>query len=488
MPCCYWGSVMTRHVLSIFFAIFAVLCPIGPSYAQSSNTCSTSNDGCTEGRAYNQCLAAVAYTMTLSVGSIVYDNCTKSGTFQFTCGVKPKDSTANMCRNASGAGQTVFFFVRSCIAMEGLPPGLIIFDGHDKSEICAGGCKFKRGDAPTDNFDIEGFARTVGMVGGWTPTGAVCSDNEPPPKSEPQCIAGAGQTLCIKPNGEKCATASNGTTFCWGKGDSGDKTDGNEFGTNSDNGPKAPNNPPKPPDGTDWKPPQNCTTVTERNPFSYSSTTRTVCTGTSTGNPNPPACDPTRIGANCQRPTDNLNGCDPKTDPKQCQGGTASGGQGCDSAPTCSGDPIGCAILGQSWRQRCSPNGNKAKGGSCNTDGTIAALDCSGDEIACRHTQAALEMKCKAQADGNALRADAGDGIDENEDPGDFFIDPPSGGPGSLFNTNLISMGGGNLLPSVTLAGQTWQPPPILYDILAAIRWLVIAGCTVFAMRIRVGL
>lgn len=97
-------------------------------------------------------------------------------------------------------------------------------------------------------------------------------------------------------------------------------------------------------------------------------------------------------------------------------------------------------------------------------------------------------MKCKAQVASNALKLDAGQGIDDNEHPGDFFIDPPAGGPGSLFNTNLISMGGGNLLPSITLAGQTWQPPPILYDTLAAIRWLVIAACTVFAMRIRVGL
>ncbi|HEY1138427.1 MAG TPA: hypothetical protein VGE64_13185 [Xanthomonadaceae bacterium] len=392
-----------------------------------------------------------------------------------------------MCRNANGISQFSYIFTKSCIALESLPPGLIIFDGNDKSEICASGCKFKRGDAPTDNYDIEGFARTVGQVGGWTPTGAVCSDNEPPPKNEPQCIAGAGQTLCIKPDGEKCATASNGKTFCWGKGDDSDKKDGNQFGTNGEGTPKPAAPEPKPADGSGWKPPVNCTTVHERSGSGYTGRTSVVCTGTSTGTPNPAPCNPS-TDPNCRAPSNNNTQCDPKTDPKQCQGGTASGGHSCEAAPDCKGDPIGCAILMQTWRQRCSPNGNKAKGGSCNADGTAVPIDCTGDEIACRQTQTAHEMKCRTQAQTNALRLDAGQGIDDSEETGDFFIDPPAGGPGSLFNTNLISMGGGNLLPSVTLAGQTWQPPPILYDILAAIRWLVIAGCTVFAMRIRVGL
>lgn len=40
------------------------------------------------------------------------------------------------------------------------------------------------------------------------------------------------------------------------------------------------------------------------------------------------------------------------TDEEAAQG-SASGGLGCDAAPSCDGDPISCAILAQQWRTRC---------------------------------------------------------------------------------------------------------------------------------------
>lgn len=471
-----------RAITAAFYLIILSIALLNPitAAAQSSNTCGTTNDGCNEGRAYNQCLAGVAYTMTLSAGSVVYENCTKSG-FSFTCGVRPKDSTANMCRNASGTPQASYVFVRSCIAMESLPPGLIVFSGFDKSEICAGGCKFKRGDAPSDNYDIEGFASTIGTVGGWTPTGATCKDEEPPPKPDQQCVpASAGQTMCVKPNGEKCATASNGKTFCWGKGDTSDKKDGNQYGTNGDGTPKPPAPEPKPADNSDWKPPQNCTTVNERSGNGYTGRTHVICTGTSTGTPNPAACNPS-TDPNCRRPSDNNTGCDPKTDPKQCQGGTASGGQGCDSPPSCSGDPIGCAILGQGWRQRCSPNGNKAQGGECTAQGGVADFTCSGDEILCKSARTALEQKCRAKKSDDDLASDAGNGIDDSEEPDGVFIDE---GDTPSFDRGLVSLGGGTLIPAVSIMGTAWTLPPEFYNLLAVIRLIVIAACSIYAMRV----
>jgi hypothetical protein len=364
------------------------------------------------------------------------------------------------------------------LAKEGLPPSLIIFDGAGKSEICANGCTFKSPPTGSPIYDIEGFARSIGEAGGWTPTGGVCANPEPPPTQEPQCITGAGQTFCLKPDGEKCASASNGKTFCWGKGDNGDKTDGNQYGTNSDGGPKTPTQPPKPPDGTDWKPPTGCTVVHERSGNGYAPP-RTVCTGTSTGNPNPPQCNPS-TDPNCRPP--NTNGqCDPKTDPNRCQAGTASGGHGCDTPPTCSGDPINCAVLTQVWRNRCSANGNKASGGECTQQGTVAAFSCSGDEILCKSTLTALERKCKANKFDDDLARDAGNGINDGEEPEGVFIET---GDTPTFDRGLLNLGGGTLIPPVSIMGHSWSVPPEFYSLLAIIRLIVIAACTIYAIKV----
>ena len=47
-------------------------------------------------------------------------------------------------------------------------------------------------------------------------------------------------------------------------------------------------------------------------------------------------------------------------------GGTASGGATCADPPVCDGDPVGCAILAQNWRQRCVDDGNFLEGSGLN--------------------------------------------------------------------------------------------------------------------------
>lgn len=57
--------------------------------------------------------------------------------------------------------------------------------------------------------------------------------------------------------------------------------------------------------------------------------------------------------------------CDPATDPDQCQGddgGIAGGGDGCGSAPFCSGDQILCNVLRQQWETRCALSSIDADG------------------------------------------------------------------------------------------------------------------------------
>lgn len=61
----------------------------------------------------------------------------------------------------------------------------------------------------------------------------------------------------------------------------------------------------------------------------------------------------------CQDGSQPVNGqcpaghCNPVTDPNHCENGQAGGGEGCEAAPSCNGDPIACATLYQSWATKC---------------------------------------------------------------------------------------------------------------------------------------
>jgi hypothetical protein len=56
----------------------------------------------------------------------------------------------------------------------------------------------------------------------------------------------------------------------------------------------------------------------------------------------------TPVGGQCP-----VGHCNPVTDPNHCEGSQANGGGTCAAAPSCNGDPVGCATLYQSWSTRC---------------------------------------------------------------------------------------------------------------------------------------
>lgn len=75
---------------------------------------------------------------------------------------------------------------------------------------------------------------------------------------------------------------------------------------------------------------------------------------------------------------------------------SASGGTNCGTPPSCNGDPINCAILNQTWLDRCKAN-HFVQAGNCSQ-----AFQCEGDPISC----AALKIEHNKLCDGN----DGGEG------------------------------------------------------------------------------
>lgn len=67
---------------------------------------------------------------------------------------------------------------------------------------------------------------------------------------------------------------------------------------------------------------------------------------------------------------------------------TASGGNSCDAAPSCSGDAIQCAILQQQWLTRCGTD-NSYSESSCSVEPS-----CSGDALTCESLINEWEYQC----------------------------------------------------------------------------------------------
>ena len=81
----------------------------------------------------------------------------------------------------------------------------------------------------------------------------------------------------------------------------------------------------------------------------------------------------------------------------------ASGGNTCDVAPSCDGDPVGCAILNQQWLTRCDKN-TEYSDSDCG-----AQPQCSGDVLLCAGLINEWQNRCQF----NKSPADAEDFFEE---------------------------------------------------------------------------
>jgi hypothetical protein len=70
--------------------------------------------------------------------------------------------------------------------------------------------------------------------------------------------------------------------------------------------------------------------------------------------------------------------CNPLSNPDCAHIGSGSGSGSCDVQPSCSGDPVQCAILYQEWASMCYDGGEFSNPGDCEL-----AFECEGDVLLC---------------------------------------------------------------------------------------------------------
>lgn len=172
-------------------------------------------------------------------------------------------------------------------------------------------------------------------------------------EKSPECTAlGQGQTACVKPNGQYCATASTGATFCWEGQETGAKTQGQEAQV-KDQADKPVTPPTTPPDSAnlEWQRTQGHqkTACINNTCITYNVTNFTsVPTGQAKNStaPNDPTGSTNTSGNG--KPNGSGDGKDGEGDK-----GTP-GSADCQRVPTCSnGDSIGCAMLRQHHAMSC---------------------------------------------------------------------------------------------------------------------------------------
>lgn len=305
---------------------------------------------------------------------------------------------------------------------------------------CKDGCEYGTGPG-VDGEGVTFWPGTASALafkneqGGQMPTGNTCTDPQeaPKPVTQETCKTVGTLTQCLMPNGKHCAQASTGKKFCWSPTEAGTRVSDNDGATKSPSG--LPNNPPPipPPNNGDWQQTGTGTTstthngnVTNYNTTTYQSTNGG--TGSGGGATNPDGSEEPGEG----------------DDDKDAN--TVSGGSGCaeGGAPTCSGATCTAelfAILIQQWRSRCADDEARNEFG---TDATNGAGDAAGDDT------------------GGLLSS-----LWDNE------VTTPS------VDYNKVNIGGGLVIPTVTIFDQTWTAPPEFYDALAIIKFIVIAAFSI---------
>ena len=306
---------------------------------------------------------------------------------------------------------------------------------------------------------------------------------EQPKKSEPECTAlGGGQTACYKPDGEYCATASTGKSFCWQPQESGKKVDGGDAQVKSKAGDQV-----LPPDvkieDKDWqrKEGHQATACVNNTCITYNVTNfQTVPGGTAKNSTGDNKADGSGNTSGNGTPKDGEGDND--------DGDSASDSGSCEIPPACTGNTLKCLHLRYTWKIECNSRSSEIKNGDgcgANDVPTCAGNSCKAEAYSQLLQQWKQRCAMQAMGEGMAARA-AAIGGSNGDDAGvvDGIWGGEDGGSGLTLRRDLISVsGGGSLLPTgISIEGQAWEVPQGFYDAIAAIRMVIIAMCTVIAM------
>ncbi|WP_312368743.1 A coat protein [Stenotrophomonas sp.] len=333
-----------------------------------------------------------------------------------------------------------------------------------------------------------------------TYTGGTCSPTKPSqdiqqekddtqeatkPK-QPECSAlGNGQTACKKPNGDYCATASTGKSFCWQPTETGKKIDGNDAQVKSKQG--EPVTPPNVKiDDKDWqrKEGHQATACINNTCVNYNVTNyQTVPAGSAKNSTGDNKADGSGNTSGNGAP-DKDNGEKGDDD----DGDSASDSGNCEVAPACTGNTLKCLHLRYTWKIECnSRSGEISNGDGCGTNDLPICAGSSCKAEAYSQLLQQWKQRCSMQAMGEGMAARAAAiGGSNGDDAGvvDGIWGGEDGGSGLTLRRDLISVSaGGSLLPTgISIEGQAWEVPQGFYDAIAAIRMVIIAMCTVIAM------
>lgn len=489
-----------RFVIAIVVAATSIalnMCTSGAAHAANYGD---------QGEAYAGCLKTAAAagpiarpnngtTGATGVGKCDYRAAAATGKDAYFCQFQTKiagGSTAYLnCAEATGYDNYHYFPTdQTCsVRNTSFPPG----DKAARSPMpwpnCVSGCKLQQESlsyAQPGGVTLYGRRNATYLNEVCTPDatssdGTIDTKAEQPKPTQPECTAlGNGQTACSKSNGDYCATASTGKTFCWQPAEAGKKVDGQDAQVKDKAG-----LPVTPPDtlieGKDWqrKEGHQVTACVNNTCTTYNVTNfATVGAGTAKNG----------TGDNKGDGSGNTSG----------NGGVSAGGKdddsedsatdsgNCDTPPICVGDTLKCLQLKYTWKIECNTKGNEiSQGNGCgeNDIPVCAGKSCKAESYAQVIQQWKQRCAMEALGQGNAERAA---GISNGDDAGvvEGIWGGEPGGTGMTLRQDLVNVGGGggSLLPDVEIEGQHWNVPQGFYDAIAAVRMVIIAMCTVIAM------
>lgn len=370
---------------------------------------------------------------------------------------------------------------------------------YSEPSTCISGCKVQG----TPFSQSNGGVKVYGMRDR-SYTGDICTPSKPGNEIGPltnekedgnksksdECSAlGSGQTACVKPNGDHCATSSTGKTFCWKPDQTGEQKSDPDAQTKEPIG-----KPVTPPPSTDptkeyQRSEGHQSTVCVNNTCTTYNVTNFVKTGAGTAKNSSGDNSPDGSGNTSGNGTPG-KGSGSGSGGKDGDPDSATDSGDCETAPTCKGDTLKCLHLKYTWKSQCNTTKDEITGsGDCSPGGVPVCIGkgCKAQEYASLLQQwrgrcAAEDDRAKLGRDAASGAADAG-GDSESDAVSDLWKKGP-GQDGQGLDRNKLTLGGGELFPSIDIMGTAWSPPAQLYSVLAMIRQLVIAAGALASMYI----
>lgn len=310
-----------------------------------------------EGAAFAGCIAAAAGAQAKLSSTWSSYRCVVQSATQFQGQLQSKSNGgwADMC-GIAGHGfecQHSFPLDKKCSNVKSP-----VYAGYQEvgASRCEGGCEYVADNAPVERrrYDRPNGNSINFQRGYWRPSGGTCAVGPAPepPRDDYCAMLDGGHKVCRDNQGRECVTSGKtGRRYCSPKNGPTNATEP----TRNENvnisapspSPGTPPTPPTPRPGEDWKKSASASSTDVTN-----NVTQNIEINNNTGTPNTNPGD--------GNPND--GGDNPGEGEGEGDKGSASGGAGCDAPPVCSGDPINCAVLDQSWRNRCASSKGDANG------------------------------------------------------------------------------------------------------------------------------